>query len=113
VKTISASKLPNAFGNRLASRLPSTSSLPGLIYLRRSRTISGPFLDLPKRLSVPSTKASMGRPKPSQDVLDFAVAFACAVTAQSASICDFVARSGDFSLYALLGRLAPKVRTAQ
>ena len=54
---------------------------------------------------------SMGRAKPSQQVLDFAAAFARAVTAQSASICDFVARSGDFSLYALLGRLAPKVNT--
>ena len=53
----------------------------------------------------------MGRPKPSQQVLDFAAAFACAVTAQSASICDFVARSGDFSLYAVLRRLAPKVLT--
>jgi hypothetical protein len=53
----------------------------------------------------------MGRPKPSQEVLDFAVAISRAVTAQSTSMCDFVARSGNLSLYALLGRLAPKVRS--
>ena len=51
----------------------------------------------------------MGRPKPSEQVQDFAFAFACAVTTPSASISDYVARSGEFSLFALLGRLAPKV----
>ena len=51
----------------------------------------------------------MGRPKPSDQVQDFAAAFACAVTTPSESSSDYVARSGEFSLYALLDRLAPKV----
>ncbi len=51
----------------------------------------------------------MGRPKPSKIVLEFAEAFACAVTAPSQSICDNVARSGKYSLHALLARLVPQV----
>lgn len=53
----------------------------------------------------------MGRPRPSEQVQEFAVAFACAVTTPSASVSDYVARSGEFSLFALLGRIAPKVCT--
>jgi hypothetical protein len=81
-----------------------------VLFELQSDAISWSVLDFHKHLCA-RTNYSMGRPKPSQEVLDFALAFACAVTTQSASICDFVARSGNFSLYALLGRLAPKVRT--
>ena len=53
----------------------------------------------------------MVRPKASQCVCDFASTFAFAVTAESSNREDLIARSGSFSIFALLSRVAPKVAT--
>jgi hypothetical protein len=51
----------------------------------------------------------MGRPRASSDVREFAAMFANTVTAYSPSRYDWVARTGRYSLFALMTRLAPKV----
>ena len=51
----------------------------------------------------------MGRPKASPRILDFAALFTDAVTINSQNPYDWVARKGEFSIFALLSRLAPTV----
>ena len=50
----------------------------------------------------------MGRPKASQRILDFAALFTDAVTTKSHRPYDWVARTGKYSIFSLLARLAPK-----
>ncbi len=52
----------------------------------------------------------MGRPKASERIRDFAATFANTVTANSTRPYDWVARTGEFSMFTLLMRLAPNVR---
>ena len=53
----------------------------------------------------------MGRPKASAEMLAFAALFADAVTTKSRRPFDFVARTGKYSIFSLLERLAPKARS--
>jgi hypothetical protein len=53
----------------------------------------------------------MGRPKASERIRDFAATFANTVTANSTRPYDWVARTGEFSMFTLLMRLAPNVRS--
>ena len=53
----------------------------------------------------------MGRPKASAQMLAFAAHFADAVTAKSHRPFDCVARTGKYSIFSLLARLAPKARS--
>ncbi len=53
----------------------------------------------------------MGRPKASERIREFAATFANTVTAISTRPYDWVARTGEFSVFTLLMRLAPNVRT--
>ncbi len=52
----------------------------------------------------------MGRPTPSETVLEFAWTFAQSVTVPSQSICDLVARAGPSSIFSVMCRLSHKVR---
>ena len=51
----------------------------------------------------------MVRPKASKDSLDMAGSFALAVTTESKSGQDLIARIGNFSIFALFSRIAPEV----
>ena len=51
----------------------------------------------------------MGRPRASQQIRDFAALFADVVTANSSCPYDWVARTGDYSIFSLLARLATNV----
>ena len=52
---------------------------------------------------------NMVRPKASKDSLDMAGSFALAVTTESKSGQDLIARIGNFSIFALFSRIAPEV----
>jgi hypothetical protein len=51
----------------------------------------------------------MGRPRASNAVRDFAALFAKSVTVPSSARYDWVARTGETSIFVLLSRLSPKV----
>ncbi len=51
----------------------------------------------------------MGRPRASDTIRDFAATFAAKVTTPSASQYDWIARTGQYSMFSLLTKLAPKV----
>jgi hypothetical protein len=51
----------------------------------------------------------MGRPRASNAVRDIAALFAKSVTVPSSARYDWVARTGETSIFVLLSRLSPKV----
>ena len=54
-------------------------------------------------------QVNMGRPRASNAVRDFAALFAKSVTVPSSARYDWVARTGETSIFVLLSRLSPKV----
>ena len=65
--------------------------------------------DACKLIQIRVSEESMGRPKASHQNRDFAIAFADLVTIDSPGLYDWVARTGEYSIFTLLSRVAPNV----
>ena len=67
------------------------------------------FLSVFSQTKIGGSRADMGRPKASERTLDFAALFAHTVTTKSHRPYDWVARTGEYSIFSLMSLLAPKV----